>query len=413
MKLLVYGINYYPELTGIGKYTGEMCQWLAAKGHQVEVITAMPYYPYWQVQKEYKNKWWFTEIINGVTVHRCPIYVPAKVTGIKRMIHEFSFLKSSCIYWTKALFSKYDAVICICPPFHLGFMGWIYNKIKKTPIVYHIQDLQVDAARNLGMLKSETLLNILEWCEKFIIRRMTRVSSISEGMKANILRKGVKEENFIMLPNWVDTDFICPYPVHASLKSSFGYKDEDKIILYSGNMGEKQGLEIVMEVATLLKNETNIHFLMVGEGASKQRLQNFAAEHQLSNVRFMSLLPYEQMPQLLATADLHLVIQKQSASDLMLPSKLLSILSSGSVPIVTTTKDTSLYQIIKGNNVGIIVYPENIQELFLAIKDNISKDLTVIKTNARNYALNALNIKSILTQFEYNLKQIDYTATKL
>ncbi len=406
MKILVFGINYYPELTGIGKYTAEMCTWLAQQQHQVEVITAMPYYPEWQIHPKYQHRLWHTETMNGVAVHRCPLYVPQKVSGLKRMIHEFSFLLTSTIYWTKALFQKYDVVLCVCPPFHLGFMAWVYKAIKKTPVVYHIQDLQVDAARNLGILKSEKLLNILEKCERFLLQRMTKVSSLSDGMKQNILKKGIAERNYFNLPNWVDTDFIQPIPKEASLKTQLGYQASDRIVLYSGNMGEKQGLEIVLEVAELLKNEPHIHFLFVGEGASKQRMQAYALEKGLTKVKFKNLLPYEQLPLLLAAADIHLVIQKGIASDLMLPSKLLGILSSGGLAMVTAVPGTSLYGIIKEHNAGVVIAPEKSEQLLIAIQEHIFNDNLIQKTNARNYALNELNIHKILKRFETRLTAI-------
>src|SRR4030095_13848610 len=99
MKIAVYGINYSPELTGIGKYTGEMATWFAEQGHEVHVITAMPYYPEWKVHEKYKRKLWFSEYIKGVKVFRCPLYVPKKITPLRRIIHEFSFLLSVLPVW--------------------------------------------------------------------------------------------------------------------------------------------------------------------------------------------------------------------------------------------------------------------------------------------------------------------------
>ncbi|TAH25354.1 MAG: colanic acid biosynthesis glycosyltransferase WcaI [Cytophagales bacterium] len=403
MKLLVFGINYSPELTGIGKYTSEMCAWLSEQGHNIDVITAMPYYPEWKIHSKYQNKYWHTEMIEGAKVHRCPLYVPQNITGSKRIIHEFSFLVSSSIFWIKTLFKKHDVIICICPPFHIGFIAWFFKSIKRTPIIYHIQDLQVDAARNLKILKSDFLLTVLENAEKFILKRMNKVSSISEGMKKNILKKGVKESNYISLPNWVDTDFIKPINNVAILKTQLGYKEEDKIILYSGNLGEKQGLDIILEAAEALKSETNIHFLLVGEGANKKQMQDIALSKKLNNLKFNQLFPYEQLPVLLSLADIHLVIQKSLASDLMLPSKLLSILSSGGLAIVTAEPNTSLYEIIQNNQAGIIIPPESSSELLIAIKNNIFKDNQHIKNNARKFAIEELNKDNVLRKFENQL----------
>jgi len=121
MKILICGINYAPDLTGIGKYTGEMGSWLAKNGHTVEVITGMPYYPQWQINSTYKKRWWHKEYIDGVKVYRCPLYVPRKVSSFKRIVHEFSFVLSTLPVWIKKLFSpKYDIVISISPPFSFG-----------------------------------------------------------------------------------------------------------------------------------------------------------------------------------------------------------------------------------------------------------------------------------------------------
>ena len=146
MNILIYDINYSPELTGVGKYTGEMGAWLVKQGHSVHVITAMPYYPEWEVHASYKGKLWFTERIEGATVHRCPFYVPKKVTPLKRVLHEFSFIVSSLVYWIPALFRKrYDVIICVAPPFHIGLLPVLYSKLRKTSLWIHLQDLVLPA----------------------------------------------------------------------------------------------------------------------------------------------------------------------------------------------------------------------------------------------------------------------------
>ena len=184
MKILVYGINYYPELTGIGKYTAEMCDWFAKNGHNVEVITGMPFYPAWKMDDKYKGKLFRTEIINKVKVRRSILYVPANVTTKNRIFHELSFLFTSFFHWLKSFFTRYDCVITICPPLSIGVLPLIYQMLHpKTPFIYHIQDLQVDAAKKLNLIKQNNLLNFLSKVEKFILKKATLVTSISDGMK--------------------------------------------------------------------------------------------------------------------------------------------------------------------------------------------------------------------------------------
>ncbi len=400
MYILIYSINYAPELTGTGKYTGELCEWFAERGHRVDVITALPFYPQWKIYDEYKGKKWYKEIIKGVNVYRAPLYVPENVTGKTRILHELSFSFSSLIYWVHKFFKRYDAVIGICPPMQIGLLPYIYGTFHKKTFIFHIQDLQVDVAKKLGLIKNEKFLSFLAKIERFLLKNATVVSTISKGMKENMISKGVKGENIFLLPNWVDTEFIKPLPKDQSLRREFGFKDDDKIILYSGNMGEKQGLEIVVNVAECFKSKKNIHFVFVGEGAAKERLKNMAKEKGSGNVGFFSLQPYEKLPNLMAMADLHLVIQKKSASDLVMPSKLTGILSAGGAAIVTAEERTSLYDIVETNKMGILIESENEEMLFEAIHKNINNNLEEIKANARSYAENSLNKDKILEKFE-------------
>jgi colanic acid biosynthesis glycosyl transferase WcaI len=406
MKILVYGINYFPELTGIGKYTGEMCEWLAAQGHEVEVITAMPYYPKWQIDENYRGKWWHTEKRNGVTIRRCPLYVTQHVTAKTRIIHEISFLLSSVVYWLRSLFTRQDLIITIYPPLIIGIFPLLFNLIKGTPYVFHVQDLQVDAAKELGMIRNSSLLNLLFKGEKLFLRKARKVSSISIGMKKNLIGKGIDEKKFINLPNWVDLDFVKPLSRQQSLKKELRFSDQDKIVLYSGNLGEKQGLEIIVGVAERLKDRKDINFLLAGEGAAKRKLMEMVDQRKLDNVKFLPLRPYEELNRFLNMADLHLVLQKKGASDLVLPSKLNTILAAGGVPVITAASNTTLFDLAVNRQLGILIEPESEDALYDAIIRNIDKDNSEISLNARQYACENLSISNILKPFETELSLI-------
>lgn len=411
MRILVYGINYSPELTGIGKYTGEMCEWLAARGHNVEVITAMPYYPKWKIEDNYKNKGWHTERINGVTVHRCPLFVTQKVNSKTRIIHELSFLLSSSIFWFRKLFVKYDLIISVYPPLIIGLYPAIYKTFRKTTWLFHIQDLQVDAAKELGMIKNQFLLNLLFKTERIFLNKADKVSSISLGMKRKIIGKGVAENKYLNLPNWVDLNFVQPVPKEFSLRKEMGFSDNDKVILYSGNLGEKQGLEMIITVAEKLKFHSNIYFAIAGDGAARKKLQDLALEKNLANVRFYELRPYKDLPALLSGADLHLILQKKSASDLVLPSKLNTILAVGGVAIVAACENTALYDLVSENNMGIVIEPENEEALYQAIINNIDSDNYILRENAKAFAENNINIDNILHPLTNSLNTEKITET--
>lgn len=407
MRIIIYGINFFPELTGIGKYTGEMAFALADRGNDVTVVTAMPYYPEWEVHKEYQSKWWHKETINKVKVYRCPLYVPKNITSAKRILHEFSFLFSVLPIWFLSLFKKkYDLVICVSPPFHLGFLPLLYKWIRGAKLVSHIQDLQVDAAKELGMIKNTRFLNLMFNAEKFILRKSSAVSTISTGMQRKIVAKGIPDEKIIMFPNWVDETVVYPVDKEHSLRQEFGIALGDKVILYSGNLGEKQGLEIIIDVARNFRQVPNVHFIIVGSGGGKQKLEQLVRDAGLSNIRFFPLQPYEKLSALLAIADLHLVLQKKSASDLVMPSKLTGILAVGGCAIVTAVPGTSLYDTMHSHNLGIIVEPENPASLTSAILNAFDTDLSVFRSNSLEYARTYLLKKGIIDKFNMDIKKI-------
>lgn len=407
MRILIYGINYAPELTGIGKYTSEMAGWLAGKEHEVHVITAMPYYPEWNIHTDYIGKKRHTEIIDGVHVHRVPLYVPASVSSFKRIIHEFSFVTSSVPVWIKLLFQKkFDVVFTAAPPFHLGFLPLLYSGLRRSIMISHIQDLQVDAARDLGMIKNKFFLKVMFGLEKFLLKRSTKVSTISPGMKRKIEAKNIDPENIMMFPNWVDEDHIRPLMKQQSFRKEWGIGMDDKVVLYSGNLGEKQGLENIVEVAACYQHDKSVRFLICGSGGGKEKLMALANATGLDNIHFYPLQPYHKLSALLATADVHLVLQKKSAADLVMPSKLTGILAAGGCSVVTASKGTTLYEIIDRHQSGILVDPECITSLKEGIDRALYTDITGIQKNARRYAEQFLSKDKIMGKFEQELTML-------
>jgi len=404
-KYLVYGINYYPELTGIGKYTGEMVKWMVDNDCDCTVVTSYPYYPYWEVQKPYNSNFYKKEVFTDkrLTVYRCPLYIPQNPSGVKRILHDASFFMSTSLLFIRLLFKqRYDYVITVAPPFHIGLIAIFYRFFKCTRINYHIQDLQVDAAKELNMIRSRFLLSMMFKMEKWIIGRVDTVSSISDGMVAKIKNK--VDKPVIMFPNWADVDSFKPLPKRKDLKTEWGFEKDDYVVLYSGNLGEKQGLGIIIDVAAETVSNLQIKYVICGAGAYKTTLFGLAQERALNNITFLPLQEYDVFNRFLNMADLHLVLQKGDASDLVMPSKLSTILAVGGLSLVTALPGTSLYDIISDNNIGLLAIPENVASIAATIKYSFEINNEDICLRARKYAEANLSIDNIMPQFLKNIE---------
>ncbi|MCX2473238.1 WcaI family glycosyltransferase [Pedobacter sp. MC2016-05] len=398
MRVLVLGINCFPELTGIGKYSGEMVNWLAAHDHHTTMVTTFPYYPYWEVQPPYKGNFYKKDISHGgnLIIYRCPMYIPKVPSGFKRLLHEATFVMSSWLVVFRLLFKKkYDIIFTIAPPFHLGFLALFYRFFKGGKIIYHIQDLQVDASKELKMLPS-VLFPALFALERLILKNVDYVSTISDGMIKRVKDKVNKK--ILFFPNWVDTVNFSPLPHRDLLKPEWGFNVNQKIILYSGSIGEKQGLDSLIRIAKTLRSNPHIQFVICGTGPYKEKLISMAAADELTNVHFLPLQRDAVFNKFLNMADVHLVLQKKDASDLVMPSKLTTILSVGGLALVTANVGTTLCDVVRENEMGVVIEPENEPLLAQTILSITESDMNSSRLNARAYAERYLNKKNILAK---------------
>lgn len=404
-SILLLSHNFSPEPTGIGKYNGEMMDWLASNGFNCTVITTYPYYPYWKVQAPYKNRWFKKEVKDysqaggSLTIYRCPSYVPADPTGKKRILQDLSFWTSMIWQVFKQIVTgtKFDLIITVAPPFHLAYLGLMLKKRNGGKLLYHVQDLQIEAAQELNMLSSKALFDRIYKFENKIMTQADYVSSISAGMIAKIKSKLNKDVFFF--PNWVDTSYFFPITDRANLKAKWGYGQDEVVCLYSGAIGEKQGLEDILFAAENLL-DSKIRFIICGSGPYKEKLIQVSESKNLTNVKFLPVQDKEVFNEFLNMADYHMILQKANASDLVMPSKLTTILAVGGVCIITSSPGTSLYNLVKEYNVGYIVEPGNHQLLSGLISGlTLDADFDQKRENSRLYATRFLNIDNVMVDF--------------
>ncbi len=413
MRILIYGLNYSPELTGIGKYTGEMSSWLAQRGHEVRVVTAPPYYPAWSIREDYRGKLYRTEKHPGEPlVYRTPLYVPAKPTGLKRMAHLFSFMLGSLPVMLRQCFWKPDIVFTVEPTFFGAPLALLVARATGAASWLHVQDFEVDAAFDLGLLPAHgPIHSIALGLEQAFTRAFTRVSSISHKMVERAVSKGVPPDQVTLFPNWVDVDAVHPKDVAAP--NSFRRQlnlDGKTILLYSGNMGAKQGLELLAPLAASFENDPRVHFLFCGDGAFRPTLESLVSHR--PNVTLLPLQPLERLNDLLNAADIHLLPQRAGAADLVMPSKLTGMLSSGRPVIATADSGTQVARVVSGESpqqaCGLVVPAENPSELHAAVQRLVEDPAlrSQLGANARCYAVQHLGRTQVLEQFERDVHDL-------
>jgi len=400
LRLLVHGINYAPELTGIGKYTGELCEWLAQRGHDVRVITAPPYYPEWRVPQGYSAHVYRTEYRNGVRVQRCPLWVPRRQSGARRIAHLASFAAASAPLVAAAALWRPHVVFAVEPTMFCAPAAWMLARVCGAKAWLHVQDFEFDAAVSLGLLPAR-LARPVRAVERAVMSAFDRVSTISEKMMAQLPRKGVRQERAVLFPNWVDCTDIHPLTGPSRMRAELGIAPETCVALYSGNMGRKQGLEIVVDAANALRNNRNLLFLLCGEGAARAALEARAAG--LPNVRWLPLQPAEKLNALLNVADIHLLPQRADAADLVMPSKLTGMLASGRPVVATAHAGTGLAKVV--NQCGVVTPPGN-TEAFVEALGELERHAIArraLGSAARRYAEQHLHKDAVLARFEREL----------
>lgn len=400
MRILVYGINYSPELTGIGKYTGEMVEWMTAQGHEVRVITAPPYYPVWEVHPEY-SAWKYKKEQGAATVWRCPLYVPKQPSTLKRLIHLGSFAASSFFPLMAQRRWKPDCIIGVVPTLFCVPGMRLLARLSGARTLLHIQDYEVDAMLGLGMAggSKSRVAKLAQRFEQSCLHGVDNVSTISRSMMNKAVEKGVDPQRVIFFPNWSEVERfrdVSPDAV-AALRTSLSLPADKKIILYSGNIGEKQGLETVIDVAQRFADRPYL-FVIVGQGGGKARLEKRVADCGLRNVLFHPLQPYDALPALLRLAECHLVIQRRGAADAVLPSKLTNILAVGGNAVITAEPETELGQLCEQYpGIAVCVEPESADALAAGIERCLL--LPAHNTVARDYAERTLEKDNVLSQF--------------
>ncbi len=350
MKLLVIGLNYAPEQVGIGPYTAALCETLASFGHEVEVVAGEPYYPEWRRRTDGDPG---RKVEQGVGVRRCRHYIPARPSGLKRLLHLSSFSLSALGPSCRAARRQRPDVVFTIAPSLLGVpVAWLAARLARAKLWIHVQDFEAEAAFSTGLLRPGMAARLAASLERRLLGLAHCVSAISPQMVARLADKGIPAERTYELRNWANEAFAADAG-EAELYRAEWQIGARHVALYSGNIANKQGIDLVVEAARLLSVRKDLLFVICGEGPNRQRLEQQCAG--LDNVRLYGLQPAERMGGLLAMASVHLLPQIANSADLVLPSKLTNMLLSGKPVVATARQGTGLASEVEG--CGLVVEP--------------------------------------------------------
>jgi colanic acid biosynthesis glycosyl transferase WcaI len=333
---------------------------LVARGHRVDVVTALPWYRQHRIEPGWTGKWVRCETVEWGTIRRVTPFPGSDRTNLVR--RAAGFLGFSILAAGQALRGgRVDAVIAMSPPLTLGLTGWLAHLVRRGPLIFNIQDVFPDAAIETGAITQPTVIRLARWLERVSYHRAAAVTVLSEELAQNVAAKmrPSARERVHVIPNFVDTEAIVPLDRHTAYRHELGIGDEF-VVMYAGNVGFSQSLELLLEAARQLPH---IVVVINGDGAARASLERSARD--LTNVRFGEYQPRQRLSEVLATGDLHVVPLKAGLGAVSVPSKTYSILAAGRPVVAAIDADTEVPRLLAAAGAGVSV-PPDVPEPFVA-----------------------------------------------
>jgi colanic acid biosynthesis glycosyl transferase WcaI len=404
-KITIITANFYPEETAIGLYTSQFAKYLKNNDIEITVLTGFPYYPIWEIPAEYKKKQsFFEENYEGIRIIRFKQFVPSKVNFKNRIIMILSFTFGLVINSFKI--NKSDLIICIVPFTLNSVVARVISFFHKSKFWIHIQDFEFDLLIDSGIGSKKSIflrafVSFLHKTERVILNSADIVSSISSSMISKIHEKSTAKDVFFF-PNWVSLKTIdsTNYTQHK-------YFDSTKFsLLYSGNIGEKQDWNYFIEFCSLIKKEDNIEIIIVGNGGYYSNLIEKSTK--FSFVKFKDLVPYDELSDLLCSADAHFLFQKCEVVDSVMPSKLLGMMASSKPSIITGNEKSEVNTIITNSNAGYYLFLNNPQEAYNCVikVKNDNKNAIKMGYDAKKYVEKFYSEESVLNTTLLKIKSL-------
>jgi len=394
MRAIFLTITFYPEPNAI--HGLPLAKHLAKKGYEIKVLTSFPQWPEGKIYPGYKMRLWQRETIEGIPILRVPIYPSHDTNAIRRIFTYLSFAVTASTIGA-ALIGPADVVYLYEPPPTNGLAALVLKTFRGTPIVHDIADMWPETVVQSGMIRNEYLKRIANsvlgaWC-RFLYRQAHIVTVLSAGFKRLLMERGVPAEKVRVIYNWADEATFFPSEPDRTLAKALNFEGRFNIV-YAGNLGVYQGIDVVIRAAALAKGNPRIQVVIVGIGPLEKELKELASELGARNVLFLGRRPYEEMPKINSLADVLLIHLKDRAFlHATVPGKTQVSLASGRPVLMAAAGDAS--DIIQSAGAGLICEPDEPAQMAKAMLEMAAMprdQLDQMGARGREYYLKYLSL---------------------
>jgi colanic acid biosynthesis glycosyl transferase WcaI len=368
VKIVVVCPHFAPDTAPTGTVMTRIVHELAALGHELHVVTSLPWYRAHAIEPGWGGRWIRTETTPWGSITRVhPFPGPDKSNLLRRALGfaGFSVLAGIAALRAGGWLRKADVVLAMSPPLTLGLTGWLAGVPRRAPLVFNIQDVFPDAAVRTGAITNRRIIALAAWLERVSYHRARAVTVLSDDLRANVAAKvgPARADRVHVIPNFVDTDAIRPLDRDTAYRRELGIGTEP-VVLYAGNVGFSQSLDLVIEAARQLPDVT---FLVNGDGAARRELEVSAAG--VPNVRFSGYQPIERLAEVLATGDVHVVPLRTGLGDVSVPSKTYSSLAAGRPVVASIDAGSEIPRLLAAAAAGIAVPPDDPVAFVAALRE--------------------------------------------
>jgi len=412
-KVLMLSLVFGPDTVSTANMMTDIAHGLHEKGHNVTVVTSMPHYNPSQTvlsNPKYRTKLptLFTDVTeDGVRVIR--VYMPLKGKKVWRRALDYIWFQTITLFvaFSKVNRDDVDVVYIPSPPITLGINGYILKKLLNAKMIYDVRELWPDMPVRMGLFQNKLLIRLVYAIEGFVYRNSYAITSIARSFIDSLAERGVPRDKMFFTPNFVDVEWLMPHPKVNGF--SIPHQLHDKfVVLYAGNIGLSQGLEIIVDVAREFAADKQVIFLVVGDGASRRTLEETVEHSGLQNILMLPYQPYEQVPEVYATSDICISPMKYGYSYDTVPSKIYTAMAAGRPVVAAAEADTETAALLRESKGGIVVTPESVPEMVEAIRQlrNSSKVSHQMGKNARQWVVDNYSKKAVIATYDQVMRHV-------